>query len=73
MFKPNEKTARQRKEDLSLRQEVRESTRSARSASGVLMQSMKSHKKFARHLTPVTREPFTSILDRFENDPIYRF
>ena len=72
-YKQNEKSVKQMKEEMGFRQEVRESTRSARSASGHLKQSMKSHKKYAKHLHPVTKQPFVSILDRFENDPIYKY
>ena len=73
MFKPNEKTAKQRKLDQGLRQEVRESTRSFRSATGTLKQSMKSHRNYKKHIDMNTGEPFKSIKDRFENDPIYRY
>ena len=34
---------------------------------------MKSHRKYAKHVNLKTGLPFTSILDRFENDPIYRY
>ena len=73
VFKPSAKSAKQYREDLGLRQQVRETTRGERSATAVLKQSMKSHRKYAKHVNLKTGLPFTSALDRFENDPLYRY
>ncbi len=47
--------------------------RGPRSDAGSPRQAMKGHWKFHKNVNPVTREPYQSIQDRFDNDIVYQF
>lgn len=53
--------------------EIKTQNRGPRSNRGALKQSLKGHRHYKKHVNPMTNQPFTSLLERFDHDVIYRF
>jgi hypothetical protein len=74
LFKDSQRdTLFQRKQEAGVIAAVKWSNRSARSDLGALKQSLKGHKRYKNKVNPSTGVPYTSILERFDCEPLYRF
>ena len=72
-FREPKASLTERKQIAGFVAELKLTNRGPRSDRGNLRQSLKGHRKYGRHKNPHTGQPYTSLLERFDFDVIYRF